>query len=115
MFENVTFENYRNALLRDIIPDENAFNRHKLKNVLYAKKLLPYATEREAGGLDDAVCMMIEVDYLEEKSGVQNGIVKTSESIDGYSYSIDASKVKTNEQLKMEWLRLFCKVDTGVI
>ena len=90
LFANVTYTHYLNDLGRAIVPDAVTFDAYKLENVLYVESLLNdgLIKERKAGGIDDAVCMMIEESYnaAQIESGSTGGAI-TSESINGYSYS----------------------------
>ena len=65
LFDNVTYTYYTGTLGRTKVPSEAVFNDYKLQNVLYVKSLLNdgLLKEREAGGIDNACCMMIEEDY----------------------------------------------------
>ncbi|MCQ2076141.1 MAG: hypothetical protein MJZ20_03765 [Bacteroidaceae bacterium] len=124
-FNNVTYEHYSEALGRAIVPDAAAFNAYKLENILYVKSLLNdgLIKEREAGGIDDACCMMIEESYnaAQIESGKAGGAI-TSESIGGYSYSksskaadIQTEKnAKSAAEKKYKWLSLYCDILSGV-
>ena len=79
--------------------------------------------EREAGGIDDACCMMIEESYnaAQIESGNVGGAI-TSETISGYSYSksskaadIQTEKnAKSTAEKKYKWLSLYCEILNGV-
>ena len=62
LFDNVTYTHYSSDLGRAIVQDAATFEQFKLENVLFMKSLLNdgLIKEREAGGIDDACCMMIE-------------------------------------------------------
>ena len=87
-FDNVTYTHYSSDLGRAIVPDAATFDTYKLENILYVESLLNdgLIKERKAGGIDDAVCMMIEESYnaAQIESGSIGGAI-TSESIGGYS------------------------------
>ena len=113
MFENVTYDFYKDTLGCSAIPDEETFDSYKLENETFVKSIIDYVEEREADGLDSAVCMMIEESYKADKAGT-DGRVETSRSIDGFSQSFDISKAQTADEKKMKWLRMFCYVSSGV-
>lgn len=124
-FDNVTYEHYSEVLGRAIVPDAATFEQFKLENVLYMKSLINdgLIMEREAGGIDDACCMMIEESYnaAQIESGNAGGAI-TSESIGGYSYSKSskASDIQTEKnakstaEKKYKWLSLYCDILNGV-
>lgn len=125
-FDNVTYTHYHDDLGRTIVPDAATFNQYKLENVLFCKSLLNdnLIAEREAGGLDDACCMMIEESYnaAQTESGATGaGGFMTSESIGGYSYSKSAraaeiaieKNAKSVDAKKYKWLGLYCDVLNG--
>ena len=117
LFDNVTYTHYSSDLGRAIVPDAATFDTYKLENVLYVESLLNdgLIKERKAGGIDDAVCMMIEESYnsAQIESGSTGGAI-TSESIGGYSYSksskaadIQTEKnAKSTAEKKYKWLSL---------
>lgn len=123
-FDNVTFKHYSEDLGRAIVPDAATFDAYKLENVLYIKSLLNdgLIKEREAGGIDDACCMMIEESYnaAQIEAGKTGGAI-TSESIGGYSYSksskaadIQTEKnAKSAAEKKYKWLSLYCDIFSG--
>jgi hypothetical protein len=121
-FENVTYTFYTTTLGRSAIPTEEEFNKYKLENVQYMKLFLPFLKEREENGIDSAVCMMCEVDYTESQAIINSNLAKKSESLDGYSYSLDDGEknriqegnFKTTEQKKRYWLDLFCEYYGGL-
>ena len=125
LFDNVTYTYYTGTLGRTKVPSEAVFNDYKLQNVLYVKSLLNdgLLKEREAGGIDDACCMMIEESYnaAQIESGKAGGAI-TSESIGGYSYSksskaadIQTEKnAKSTAEKKYKWLALYCDILNGV-
>ncbi len=121
MFENVTYTHYSLELGRAAVPDEIVFNSLKLTNIEYMKTLLPFVEEREAGGIDNAVCLMIEAEYLDTQTVAGNDESVGGESIGGYSYQVsEAVKLaqqknfKTTEQKKLDAVRLFCFLNTAV-
>ena len=125
LFANVTYTHYLSDLGRAIVPDAVTFDAYKLENVLYVESLLNdgLIKERKAGGIDDAVCMMIEESYnsAQIESGSTGGAI-TSESIGGYSYSksskaadIQTEKnAKSTAEKKYKWLSLYCDILNGV-
>lgn len=124
-FDNVTYTHYSSDLGRAIVPDAATFDRYKLENTLFVESLLKdgLIKEREAGGIDDACCMMIEESYnaAQIESGSTSGAI-TSESIGGYSYSksskaadIQTEKnAKSESEKKYKWLSLYCDILNGV-
>ena len=125
LFDNVTYTHYSSDLGRAIVPDAATFDTYKLENVLYVESLLNdgLIKERKAGGIDDAVCMMIEESYnsAQIESGSTGGAI-TSESIGGYSYSKSSKaadiqteyKAKSTAEKKYKWLSLYCDILNGV-
>ncbi len=127
MFENVNYNFYKTVLERSAIPDEATFNEYRIENKLFVKRLLDdgMLIEREKDGVDSAVCMMIEVDYItacEANGSVENGGAVSSETINGYSYSYDRTvaqesaklNAKSTEEKKYKWLKLYCEIMQGV-
>ena len=125
LFDNVNYTHYSSDLGRAIVPDTATFDAYKLENVLYIETLLNdgLIKERKAGGIDDAVCMMIEESFnaAQIESGSTGGAI-TSESIGGYSYSksskaadIQTEKnAKSTAEKKYKWLSLYCDILNGV-
>ena len=125
LFDNVTYTHYSSDLGRAIVPDAATFDTYKLENVLYVESLLNdgLIKERKAGGIDDAVCMMIEESYnaAQVESGSAGGAI-TSESIGGYSYSKSSKaadmktekNAKSTAEKKYKWLSLYCDILNGV-
>ena len=125
LFHNGTYTHDSRDLGRAIVPDAATFDTYKLENVLYVESLLNdgLIKERKAGGIDDAVCMMIEESYnsAQIESGSTGGAI-TSESIGGYSYSksskaadIQTEKnAKSTAEKKYKWLALYCDILNGV-
>ena len=125
LFDNVTYTHYSSDLGRAIVPDAATFDTYKLENVLYVESLLNdgLIKERKAGGIDDAVCMMIEESYnsAQIESGSTGGAI-TSESIGGDTYSksnkstnIQKEKnAKSTTEKKYKWLALYCDILNGV-
>ena len=124
-FDNVNYTHYSSDLGRAIVPDAVTFDAYKLENVLYVESLLNdgLIKERKAGGIDDAVCMMIEESYnaAQIESGSTGGAI-TSESISGYSYSKSSKaadiqiekNAKSTAEKKYKWLSLYCDILNGV-
>ena len=104
MFENVNYTYYSETLGRSAVPTEADFNLYADDNRLFMKGLINdgIVTEREENGIDNAVCRMIEIDYLTEQeasgAATESGSV-ASESINGYSYSYD--KTAQQEAVKL--------------
>lgn len=123
-FDNVNYTHYSSDLGRAIVPDAATFDAYKLENILYMKSLLNdgLIKEREAGGIDDACCMMIEEDYCAAQAESGADDVQTSESIGGYSYSVSAKaseiaiekNAKSTAEKKYKWLSLYCDILNGV-
>ena len=124
LFDNVTYTYYTGTLGRTKVPSEAVFNDYKLQNVLYLKSLLNdgLLKEREAGGIDNACCMMIEEDYCAAQAQAGADDVQTSESIGGYSYTASSKaselaiekNAKSTAEKKYEWLSLYCDILNGV-
>lgn len=122
MFDKVTYTQYSSVLGRSVVPNEQTFNSYKLTNIQEMKKVLPFVTENEADGIDNAVCMMIESEYKVAK-GISD-VAKTiaSENVSGHSVSFDNSAIsKANEknvrslaEMKMDNIKLFCTISVGV-
>ena len=125
MFENVNYGFYKTNLGRSAIPDEATFNEYAIENKLFIKRLISdgMLVEREENGIDSAVCMMIEVDYIEAQEAKGSNGAITSETINGYSCSYDRTVVqevaklnaKSTEAKKYKWLKLYCDVLQGVL
>lgn len=127
-FDNVTYNHYHTDMGRSVVPDSATFEQYKLENVLFCKSLLNdgLIAEREAGGLDDACCMMIEESYTaaqtEAGAGSQGGAL-ASESIGSYSYSRSTKAAETAieqnaksvDSKKYYWLEMYCDVLNGVL
>lgn len=127
-FDNVNYTHYHDVLGRNIVPDAATFEQYKLENVLFCKSLLNdnLIAEREAGGIDDACCMMIEESYTAaqtEAGAGSTGGVYSSESIGGYSYSKSTKaaeiaiekNAKSADAKKYYWLEMYCDVLNGVL
>ena len=120
-YENVTYTFYT-SLGRSAIPTKAEFDKYALENKLYVDTLLPYITERNENGIDSAVCLMCEVDYLEAQAIITANLSKKSESLDGYSYTLDDGEkeriqdanFKTTAEKKLYWLGLFCEIYGGI-
>lgn len=115
MFEHVTYSFYSDAMGRAIIPDEAAFNRHKTEACAFVRSKLPFIAAYEEKGLDKAACMVAEALYEAARDKTADGRIETSRSIEGFSQSFDVSKTQTLYDKKMERLRLFCTVSTGLV
>lgn len=128
MFENVNYNFYSDTLGRSAVPSEADFNRYADDNCLFMKGLINdgIVTEREENGIDNAVCRMIEIDYLTEQeasgAAAENGGSVASESINGYSYSYDKTaqqeavkrNAKSAAQKKIDIIKLYNDYDAGV-
>ena len=125
MFENVNYDFYKTNLGRSVIPDEATFNEYAIENKLFIKRLISdgMLVEHEKNGVDSAVCMMIEVDYIEAQEAKGSNEAVTSETINGYSCSYDRTIVqevaklnaKSTDAKKYKWLKLYCDVLQGVL
>lgn len=127
MFGNVNYTYYSETLGRSAVPTESDFNRYADDNRLYMKGLINdgIVTEREENGIDDAVCRMIEVDYLTEQetsgTAADSGSV-ASESINGYSCSYDKTaqqeavkrNAKSAARKKIDIIKLYNDYRAGV-
>ena len=127
MFGNVNYTYYSDTLGRSAVPTEADFNRYADDNRLFMKGLINdgIVTEREENGIDDAVCRMIEIDYLteQETSGTAaDGGSVASESINGYSCSYDKTaqqeavkrNTKSAAQKKIDIIKLYNDYRAGV-
>ena len=108
MFENVNFAFYSGDMARTAIADEQSFNQYALKNCQFVKGLADdgLIVEREYNGIDKAVCMMIEEDFIAGGDDCQI----TAESVGGYSWS---GTQKSLESKKYAWLKAFCYITNG--
>lgn len=126
MYENVDYSFYTESLKRNAIPSQEEFDRLILLNIAYFESLSSVygITERAENGIDSAICMMCEVDYLTDKAmtGEENSGRISSASVGGVSESYDktyanaviAANVKPVEVQKMAYIRLFCHLYCGV-
>ena len=128
MFENVNYTYYSDTLGRSAVPTEADFNRYADDNRLFMKGLINdgIVTEREEDGIDNAVCRMIEIDYLTEQeasgAAAESGGNVASESINGYSYSYDKTaqqeavkrNAKSAVQKKIDTIKLYNEYNAGV-
>ena len=124
MFENVNYTYYSETLGRSAVPDPEAFNKFVLENEMYMKRLISdgLVEEREENGIDSAVCMMVEVDYLASQTANGESAPEGSESIGSYSHSVNTKayekyieqNAKSIEQQKYRWIGLFCNIHNGV-
>lgn len=124
MFENVNYNFYTTTLGRSAIPNETSFNEYIIENKLFVKQLINDGVliEREKDGIDSAVCMMIEVDYITAQEANSGSGAISSETINGYSYSYDRTvaqesvklNAKSAEAKKYKWLKLYCDIIQGV-
>jgi len=122
-FENVTYTFYSDTLGRAFIPTADEFNALKLTNIQLMKSWLPYVTEREENGIDSAVCMMIEAEYLDNQiiNGASSQAV-ASETLGGHSVSYGSTGKNKLEELnakctnskKIEMAKLFVVFNIGV-
>lgn len=115
MFEHVTYSFYSDVMGRAVIPDENTFNRHKTEACAFVRSKLPFVAALEDKALDKAACMVAEALYEAERDKTADGRIEASRSIEGFSQSFDVSKVQTLYAKKMERIRLFCTVSTGLV
>lgn len=128
MFENVNYTYYSETIGRSAVPTEADFNRYADDNRLFMKGLINdgIVTEREENGIDNAVCRMIEIDYLTEQeasgAAAESGDSVASESINGYSYSYDKTaqqeavklNAKSAAEKKIDIIKLYNDYDAGV-
>ncbi|MGP1564523.1 MAG: hypothetical protein ACTTHU_03700 [Treponema sp.] len=128
MFGNVNYTYYSDTLGRSAVPTEADFNRYADDNRLFMKGLINdgIVTEREENGIDNAVCRMIEIDYLTEQeangAAAESGGNVASESINGYSYSYDKTaqqeavkrNAKSAVQKKIDIIKLYNDYRAGV-
>ena len=128
MFENVNYIYYSETLGRSAVPTEADFNRYADDNRLFMKGLINdgIVTEREENGIDNAVCRMIEIDYLTEQeasgAAAESGGSVASESINGYSYSYDKTaqqeavkrNAKSAAEKKIDIIKLYNNYRAGV-
>lgn len=128
MFENVNYTYYSETLGRSAVPTEADFNRYADDNRLFMKGLINdgIVTEREENGIDNAVCRMIEIDYLTEQeasgAAAESGGSVASESINGYSYSYDKTaqqeavkrNAKSAAEKKIDTIKLYNDYRAGV-
>lgn len=123
-FTKVTYTYYSDTLGRAVIPTDEEFDALKLPNVQKMKTLLPYVEELEPNGIDSAVCMMIEAEYKNNmlKSGASSEAV-SSESLGGHSINYGSNALnkaveldaKSLDAQKMDAIKLFCRLNIGVI
>ena len=123
LFENVNYTFYSDVLGRADVPTEAEFNKYKLENLLFVKRLLGdgLIVEREENGIDSAVCMMIEIDYKAAQIATGKALPASSESIGSFSHSENTKaydtqlelNAKSIEQQKYRVLSLFCDVTAG--
>ena len=124
LFDNVTYTFYSTTLGRSEVPNETEFDKYKLENELFVKRLYNdgFLFERETNGIDSAVCMMIEADYHAAQIAAGETAPVSNESIGGYSYSGSSKEydmyidknAKTTEAIKYKWLGLYCDITSGV-
>lgn len=122
-FDNVTYTYYSDTLGRAVIPTEADFNALKLENIQLMKSWMPYVTEKEEGGIDKAVCLMIEVDYTDNQIvNGNNSSAINSESVNGHSVSygsttrteLERKNAKSTYERKIDKAKLFLSFDLGV-
>lgn len=124
LFDNVTYTYYSDTLGRSKVPDEAAFNEYALENKLYLQQLINdgLIIERAPNGYDSACCLMIEEDYSAAQAQADGGELINSESIGGFSYSLNTKaqdialekNTKSIAQKKYKWINLYCEVTNGV-
>lgn len=131
MNEKANYTHYAGDLGRTLVPDAETFNKYLLENLLYVNSLVTdglISGERTENGIDSAICLCVEVDYITDVTinsapaddGEHNGIL-TSESIQGYSYSLDTSarqkalelNAESAKAKKLQWIKAFCRVTEG--
>ena len=127
MFENVNYNFYSDTLGRSVIPTETDFEKYALEEKLFIKSLVDdgiITGERIENGIDTAICMMIEIDYSTQtqiNGSDENGGAIASESINGYSYSVDRTLAQEESRLnaksasakKFKWIEDCCFLKTG--
>ncbi|MBR1713496.1 MAG: hypothetical protein IJ717_00930 [Treponema sp.] len=126
MFENVTYTFYSDTLGRAFVPDEKTFDRLALANKIYMRTLIDdgiVAGERMENGIDTAVCIMSEIDWLTKNGTDSESANVASESINGYSVSYDRTKdqeearknAKSVEEKKYFWISSCCLLQKAVL
>ncbi len=126
MFENVTYTFYSDTLGRAFVPDEKTFDSLALANKIYMRTLIDdgiVAGERMENGIDTAVCMMSEIDWLTKSGTDSESANVASESINGYSVSYDRTKdqeearknAKSVEEKKYFWISSCCLLQKAVL
>lgn len=123
LFDNVTYTYYSDTLGRAEVPNETEFNKYKTVNMLALKAMYSdgILLEREPNGIDSACCMMIECDYVAAQTAAGASNLDASETIGGYSHSINTKAADKTIELnaestgakKLKWLRLYCEVMNG--
>lgn len=123
LFENVNYTYYSSTLGRSEVPNEDAFNKFKLENELKLKRLFDdgLIIERELNGLDNTCCLWIEESYKADQIAAGAGNIDTSESIGGYSHSVNTKAfdiaaekdAKSTDEKKYKWLGLYCHILSG--
>ena len=114
MFENVNYTYYHDTLGRSVVPDEATFNRWKPEAERYMLPLVPFLVERTVpgGGIDAATCMVVEECCQAGASGVPDGAIIASETIDSYSRSFkvdgSAGSAASSEAKKAAWVDMYC-------
>ena len=128
MFENVNYIFYSDTLGRSAVPSEADFNCFALENKLFVKQLITDGViigEVEEHGVDKAVCMMCEEDYIayvaqHGNNGDENSTL-ASESVAGYSCSYDNTtrnkaielNAKSASERKYMWISFYCNICNG--
>lgn len=120
----ITYEYYKNRLFLDKIPNESDFNRYKILNIAYINKYLPYITQIVENGVVNAVCYMIEYDYLTDLQRLELATDKmvASESIGSVSQSYDNSRynklveINTADEstAKVKLIKIFNTINLGI-
>lgn len=119
---DVDFSFYCDGMCRTVVTSEEIFNTYKENAVVYVRNLMGdgLIVERVADGLKKAVCMMIEDEFIAEKSMSENAAV-ASESVGDYKVSYDNSRgnmiaernAKSLDRRRYERLKSYCVVTNG--
>lgn len=124
LFDNVTYTYYTDTLERSTVPDADTFNDLRLRTCALVQSLVTdgLIVERAENGITNACCMMIEEDYKAEAMAAGKGSMNASETIGGYSHSINTKAAdlqaekdaKSTAEKKYFWLKTYCHVMGGV-
>jgi len=131
MFENVTFDFYKDELKGVKIKDADTFERYARDKKIYVKTLILdgiIGDDVDKVNIDTAVCLMAEVDYETAKEqgkeeNEEEAKIVVSESIGSYSYTVDNSQMnksivlnyKSADSQKAKYLRLYCALRTALL